>query len=198
MPKYPTLKADKVKKVHLPSRCKKHNSVLCKNNQKYNVHKIVSGSLTDGIFVTQNNELVELTAQLAKLKVSRNRTMTWKLTKNHKILTRGNEVQATFNFSQDNTKDFMQHEDMSQISLSPRSKTAKTTNRFSIVQRKNISMEDKRQGDGTLMMSTDDKLKTKNLIINQVGYTYRKFVLLLTDILLFLLIQIFCIIQITV
>lgn len=202
MPRYSTLKADKVKKGRLSFYCKKHCSIaLCKNKQKYRVQKTVSDSLTDGIFVTQNDELVELTAQFAaKLKVSPNiRTMTWKRTKNCKILASENEVQDAFNFSQDNTKDFIQHGDVSQISLNPKLKTTKTTNHLNIAQRKNTSMEDKRKGNSTLITSTDNELKTKNhLIINQVGYMYRKFVSLLTDILLFLLMQIFCIIHVTV
>lgn len=200
MPRYSMLKADKIKKVRLSSRCKKYHSIaLCKNKQKYSAQKAVLGSLIDGIFVTQNNELVELSTQfMAKLKVSPNvRTMTWKHTKNHKILTSENEIQVTSNFSQDNTRDF-KHGDMSQISSSSRSKNTKTTNQLNVVQCKNTYMKYKKKDNSTLMASTDNKWKTKNLIINQVGYIYRKFVSLLTDVLLFLLTQIFYIIHITV
>lgn len=197
-----TLKADKVKKGRLSFHCKKHRIIaLCKNKQKYSVQKTVSNSLKDGIFVTPNDELMELIARFAaKFKVSSNiRTMTWKRTKNRKILTSENEVQDASNFSQDNTKDFIQHGDVSQIFLSSKLKIIKTTNHLNIAQRKNTSMKDKRKDNSTLLTSTDNELKTKNhLIINQVGYMYRKFVLLLTNILLFLLIQIFCIIYVIV
>lgn len=199
MPRY-LMKADKIKKVRLSSHCKKHCSIsLYKNKQKCNVQKAVSGPLTDGVFVIQNNELVKLSAQFAaKLKVSPNvRTMTWKHTKNHKISTSENRVQAASNFLQDNMRDFMKHGDMLQISSSPKLKNTKTTNQLNVVQCKNIYMKDKKE-DSTLMTSIDNRWKTKNLIINQVGYMYRKFVSHLTDVLLFLLTQIFYIIHITI
>ncbi|XP_011252572.2 DIS3-like exonuclease 2 isoform X1 [Camponotus floridanus] len=170
MPRYSTLKADKVKKERLSFHCKKRIIALYKNKQKYSVQKTVSDSLKDGIFVTLNDELVELTAQFAdKFKVSPNiQMMTWKRTKNHKILT-SEKVQDALNFSQDNTKDFIQHGDVSQISLNPKLKIVKTTNRLNIAQSKNTSMKDKRKDNSTLM-STDNELKTKNhLIINQAN-----------------------------
>lgn len=166
MTKYSLLKADKMKKMRLSSRRKKHRSVTSWLN-----------SLTDETFVIENNELVKFAAQFAnKLKVSPSlQSMKWKDIKYNKISAGENEAEAASNFSeavQNNMEDLTQHETMAQVSLSSRSKAL---NNLSTVQRKNIFMKKRRKDDSTLMISTDDEWKTKSLVKNQVGYVYKKF-----------------------
>lgn len=184
MPRYLLSKADKVKKVQLSSRRKIYRSVTSyKSKRRNGAQKTVLDldSLIDECqtYVTQNNELVEFATQfMAKLEVSPNlQSIRCKDTRHDKISAGENEVQAASNFSeavQDNIGDLIQHGNISQISLSPRSET-KTTNHFSTTQRKNIFMEEKRKNDSTLTTSTNNECKIKNLVTNQVGYVYSKF-----------------------
>lgn len=178
MARYLSSQPNKMRNVQLSSRKKYRSIILCKSKRKNDAQKIVLNSLTDETFVTQNNELVEFTAQFAdKLKVSPSlHSMRWKKDVRHNKISAGeDEVQAASSSSEavkDNMGDITQDENISQISLSPESKT-KIKNHLSTIQRKNILIEEK--DDNTAITSTNNKCKTKSLNTNQVGYVYSKF-----------------------
>lgn len=156
-----------MKKAQGRARYKRHGST-CKDEQKCCVRTTVLASLTGEAFVARYDELTKLSAQLAtSLRISQSLQSKRLNTKCNGIVAGKIERQAASNLSdavQDNTTHPTQLPSTSQVCRSRELEVE-----HSAVQKCKNSVKEKRKGDGTMIVSANDKCRT-NLVTNQVGH----------------------------
>lgn len=141
---------------------------ICRNKPYRYMQRMVSNSLTsENAFVEHYDLLTELSAQFAaNFKISSSLQSKRNNVKHSGIAANKLEEQAASNFSDAVQDDTTQLASTSQVSQSHRLEAKDT--KHSATARKN-SVKVKRK-DRTIVVSANDKYKTKNLATNQVGY----------------------------
>lgn len=166
MPKY--LKADKSAKKGQDGSRRKRDGNAYEGEPNRCMQRMVVNSSADSHY----DVLTELSAQLVNLKVSPSLQSKKRSTKHTGIVAGKIEERAASSFSdtvQDSTTHPTQLASTSQVSQRHGLEAGNT--KSSTMARCKNSVKEKRKDDRTTIVAANDKCRTKNLVMNQVGHT---------------------------